>query len=135
MPTVPPSVVRRWVPAGIMAAFAVLAVAQTDVANPWVVAAAGVVVVVPVALAPPRRTALVPLFAAVSATGIAVLGHGNASSVGWFGLSALVGWCGLVAGTTATVALLGAFLATFALEWLFTVYDRGWAAWVGGTTG
>ncbi|MGI8751610.1 MAG: hypothetical protein ACR2MN_04750 [Acidimicrobiales bacterium] len=44
------------------------------------------------------RAPLLLVFAAVAVGGIAVLGNGMASNVGWFAVALLGGWCMLIGG-------------------------------------
>ncbi len=97
-------------------------------------ACALVVTVAAALLMDPGRPALPPVFAALSAAGMAVLGSGSSSDVGWFGVCVLVGWCAFTASTRATAALWAAFVMMFGLEWLLTTDDLGWACWIAGTT-
>ena len=79
-----------------------------------------------------RRSVLLPA-AAVASAGIAVLGNGTASNVGWFGLPVLAAWCALSASLlTTAVYSVGAVLLLVG-EAVFASSDPGWASWIGGT--
>ena len=130
----PPARLVRWAAPGLVALFAVLGVLQADDRRPWVLAAGFVLAAGAALVAPPGRPGLLPVFAALSSAGVALLGTGNAADVGWFAICVLTGWCAFVAGTRATLALWAAAVVGFGLEWLLTTNDHGWAAWIAGTT-
>ncbi|MDT4922522.1 MAG: hypothetical protein QOG01_235 [Pseudonocardiales bacterium] len=72
--------------------------------------------------------------AALSSTGIAVIGNGTSSNIVWFGIPVLAAWCALSASyRVIAVYWVGAILLLGA-EVLLTDHDPGWAAWMGGTT-
>ncbi len=78
----------------------------------------------------PGRTDVV-IWAAVAAGGVAVLGSGRSSNVGWFALAVLGMWCALVGSRRAALGFLAGCLLLFAAEWA-AVPDAGWAAWMAG---
>ncbi len=129
----PPIRLARWAVPGVVTVFAVVS-ALPQHRSPVVAACALVVTVAAALLMDPGLPALLPVFAALSAAGLAVLGSGSSSDVGWFGVCVLVGWCAFTASTRATVALWAAFVIMFGLEWLLTTDDLGWASWIAGTT-
>ena len=103
--------------------------------NPSVAAAAAAAVVAVGAgalLAWQRRPLLV--YAAVATGGIAVLGHGMPSNVGWFAACLLGAWCGLIGGRRDGLVYWAAALALFAVEWVWFKPDPGWGAWMAGVT-
>ena len=72
--------------------------------------------------------------AVLAAAGVAVVGHGSASCVGWFGLCTLASW---VAGTEAPAdpgRVLGGVAGVLVVELTAIEHDSGWAAWIAGTT-
>jgi signal transduction histidine kinase len=79
-----------------------------------------------------RRPLLV--YAAVATGGIAVLGHGMPSNVGWFAVCLLGAWCGLIGGRRDGLVYWAGALALFAVEWLWIQPDPGWGAWMAGVT-
>jgi signal transduction histidine kinase len=75
------------------------------------------------------------LAAAVAMTaGIAVLGWGTSSNVGWFAVCVLAGCCVLGGRRWDGVLYWAAALVLFAAQWVFVVHDPGWGAWPAGTT-
>jgi signal transduction histidine kinase len=132
-PPVPPIRIARWAVPGVVIGCA-LASALLQHRSPAVTACALVVAAAAALLMAPGQPALVPGFAALSGAGLAVLGSGSSSNVGWFGVCVLAGWCAYIASARATVTLWGAFLIMFGLEWLLTTDDLGWASWIAGTT-
>jgi signal transduction histidine kinase len=80
-----------------------------------------------------NRWSLLPA-AAVLVAGIAFLGNGSSSTVCWFGLCLLAGWCALVASLPVIVATWVGSTATLVIEWLVTGPDYGWFAWIIGTS-
>jgi signal transduction histidine kinase len=71
--------------------------------------------------------------AAVATVGVALLGNGETSNIGWFAICTLVAAC--VFSTVLAEALVYAVgaLLLLAAEWLFVVDDIGWSAWLAGT--
>jgi signal transduction histidine kinase len=74
------------------------------------------------------------VYAAVATGGIAVLGHGMPSNVGWFAACLLGAWCGLIGGRRDGLVYCAAALALFGVEWLWFHPDPGWGAWMAGVT-
>ena len=130
---VPPSRIARWAVPGVVAMFALISALQHH-RSPAVTVCALVVTVAAALLMAPGRPALLAVFAALSAAGLAVLGSGSASDVGWFGVCVLAGWCAFTLSAGVAVALWAAFVIMFGLEWLLTTNDLGWASWIAGTT-
>lgn len=130
----PPSRNAGWVVTGAIAAFALVGAVQSR-RDVWVVLAGVALAVGGAALfATPRRPVLVPVFAVVSAGGVALLGTGEASNVGWFAVCVLVGWSAFLTSTRVVIGLWAAGIAMFGLQWGRTTHDPGWAAWIAGTT-
>jgi len=73
------------------------------------------------------------LVVAVAAAGVAVLGNGTASNVGWFAVCVLAFWAALSAPRRHALGFLICTLALFAAEALWAEHDPGWAAWAVGT--
>jgi signal transduction histidine kinase len=134
-PALPTPVPRaaRWTVAGVVTAFALGGLLQEH-RHPAVATAAVLVTVAAAVLMNPDQRVLLPVLAVVSAAGLAVVGTGEASDVGWFGVCVLVGWCAFIGGTPVAAALWLAFVVMFGLEWLLTTDDHGWASWIAGTT-
>ena len=84
---------------------------------------------------PPRcflqRPPLLAL-AALATAGVAVLGHGMSSNIGWFAVCLLAAWCALIGGRRDGLIYLAGALALFAGEWLWVTTTRaggrGWPA-------
>jgi len=74
------------------------------------------------------------LYAAVATAGIAVLGNGMSSNVGWFAICLLTAWCVLAGTRLEGLAYWAAVVVLFAAEWLWGQADPGWGAWVAGVT-
>jgi len=130
----PPTRLTRWAAPGLVALFAVMGVLQAGDRPPWVLAGGLLMAAGAALVAPPDRPALLPVFAALSAIGTGMIASGRPADVGWFAICVLAGWCALVTGTGTTLAFCAAALVGFGLEWLLTVDDHGWAAWIAGTT-
>ena len=132
-PQVPPIRIARWAVPGVVAMFALIG-AFTQHRSPVVAVCAVAVTVAAALLMDPARPALLPVFAALSAAGLAVLDSGSAADVSWFGICVLAGWCAFTASAAVAVALWAAFVIMFGLEWLLTTNDLGWSSWIAGTT-
>jgi signal transduction histidine kinase len=128
----PPARIARWAVPGVVIVLA--AVSALPQHRSPVVAACALLLTAAALLMAPGRPALLPVFALLSAAGLALLGSGSSSDIGWFGICVLVGWCAFTASARAAVALWAAFVIMFALEWLLTTDDLGWASWIAGTT-
>jgi signal transduction histidine kinase len=133
LPT-PPNRIAGWVAPGLVAAFAIVGALQTHRLHPATATVAVAVTIVGVALMAPSRPVLRPAFALLSAAGVVFLCHANASNVGWFAICILGGWSAFVVRTRVTIGLLVIATLGFGLEWLYTVDDAGWAAWIAGTS-
>jgi signal transduction histidine kinase len=118
----------------VVAVFALLGAVQSEHRNPVVVVGALVVTIGATLLIASGRPRLLPVWAVLSSAGVVVLDNGVASNVGWFAICVLVGWSAFIGGTRVAVAWWAAAVVMFGLEWLLTTDDRGWAAWIAGTT-
>jgi len=74
------------------------------------------------------------VYAAVATAGIAMLGHGMSSNLGWFGVCLLTGWCVLAGSRREALAYWVAVMLLFAAEWVWVKPDPGWGAWLAGVT-
>ena len=74
------------------------------------------------------------LYAALATAGIAVLGNGMSSNIGWFAVCLLAGWCVLAGSRREGLAYWAGAMLLFAAEWLWGQPDPGWGAWLAGTT-
>src|SRR5207302_1049800 len=59
------------------------------------------------------------LYAAVATAGIAVLGNGTSSNIGWFAVCLLAGWCVLAGTRREGLAYWAGAMLLFASEWLW----------------
>jgi signal transduction histidine kinase len=71
--------------------------------------------------------------AALATAGVATLGSGSASNVGWFAVCVLAAWTALKGGRSAGLIFWAASLVLFGAEQWFH-HDPGWGAWAVGTT-
>ena len=97
-------------------------------------AAAGALVAVGAAVPLVLRWRPALLYAAVATAGIAVLGNGRSSNIGWFAVCLLTGWCVLTGRRREGLAYWAAAMILFAAEWLWVQPDPGWGAWLAGVT-
>jgi signal transduction histidine kinase len=122
----------RWAAIAVFAAVTAVGVIPGNPSAP--AAAAAAVVAVGAAVPLVLRWRPVLLFAAIATAGIAVLGNGRSSNVGWFAVCLLTGWCVLAAGRREGAAYWAAVMVLFTIEWLAVSADPGWGAWLAGTT-
>jgi signal transduction histidine kinase len=122
----------RWAALSVFAVFVAIGLGRMN-PSPAVAAAAAMVAVAAGALLAWQRRPLL-VYAAVATGGIAVLGHGMPSNVGWFAVCLLGAWCGLIGGRRDGLVYGAAALALFAAEWLWVRPDPGWGAWMAGVT-
>lgn len=122
----------RWV---AIAVFTVVTAAGVIRLNPSApVAVAGAVIAVGAAvLLVLRRPAPLP-YAVVATAGIAMLGDGMSSNIGWFAVCLLAGWCVLAGRRHDGLIYWAATMMLFAAEWLWAEPDTGWGAWLAGVT-
>jgi signal transduction histidine kinase len=80
----------------------------------------------------PGRFLLLP--AALATAGIGVLGNGNSTNLGWFAVCVIGVWCALFGGRRGALIYWAGSVALFAAEWLWVNPDRGWGAWMAGST-
>jgi signal transduction histidine kinase len=116
----------------VFTVFVAIGLARMNPDPPVAVAAALVAAGAGLLLAQQRRPLLV--YAALATGGIAVLGHGLPSNVGWFAVCLLGAWCALTGSRRDGLAYWAAVMALFAAEWLWVKPDPGWGAWMAGTT-
>jgi signal transduction histidine kinase len=122
----------RWAAIIVFAAVTAVGVIPLNPNAPAAVAGAVVAVGAAVPLVLRWRPAL--LYAAVATAGIAVLGNGRSSNIGWFAVCLLTGWCVLAASRREGLVLWAALMVLFTVEWLAVSSDPGWGAWLAGTT-
>ena len=122
----------RWAAIIVFAAVTAVGVIPLNPSGPAAVAGAVVAVGAAVPLVLRWRPAL--LYAAVATAGIAVLGNGRSSNIGWFAVCLLTGWCVLAASRREGIAYWAALMVLFTAEWLAVSSDPGWGAWLAGAT-
>ena len=122
-----------WAVLGVLVIFTAAGIARRIPDDALLGALAGAGVIAFGALAILGRPAwLVPATLAATA-GVAALGDGTASSVAWFGVPVLAGWCAMAAALPIVLAYWAGALLLIGGEWIFTTPDPGWGAWIGGT--
>jgi signal transduction histidine kinase len=123
----------KWAPVVVLVAFGVVGLVSARPDPPIAFVAAAVVAGVSPLLVEPRRPLLL-LYAAVATAGIAVIADGTSSTVAWFAVCLLAGWCALLGGRRDGLVFWSGAISLFAAEWLWVDSDPGWAAWMAGTT-
>jgi signal transduction histidine kinase len=122
----------RWT---ALAVFAVLIGVGLVPLNPSALAAsvgAAVAFGAAAVLAWQRQGRYVLLIAAVATAGVAVLGNGQSTNVGWFTVCFIGFWIALHGRRWEYLVYLAGGLILFAVEWLGIHEDPGWGAWMGG---
>jgi signal transduction histidine kinase len=76
---------------------------------------------------------LLPL-AAVATAGVAVLGNGESTNVGWIAVCLIGIWCAVTGKRWEYLAYLAGTLILFGVEWRWIHADPGWGAWIAGIT-
>jgi signal transduction histidine kinase len=122
----------RWAAIVVFAAVTAAGAIWLNPSAPVAVAGAVVAVGGAVPLVLGWRPVLV--YAAIATAGIAMLGHGMSSNLGWFGVCLLTGWCVLAGGRREALAYWAGTMFLFAAEWLWVQPDPGWGAWLAGVT-
>ncbi len=123
-----------WLALGAFAVFVVIGVALHQPRNIVLSVTAAIVAMGGAALLlEPRRT-LVLMYAGVATAGVAVLGSGTSSNVGWFAVAVLAAWCMLAGTRVDGLVYWGGALGLFGGEWIWAQSDPGWGAWMAGVT-
>jgi signal transduction histidine kinase len=122
----------KWIPIAVFVVVIAVGVIPLNPSAPLAVAGALVAVAAAVPLVLRWRPAL--LYAAAATAGIAVLGNGMSSNIGWFAVCLLTGWCVLTGNGRAGLAYWAATMILFTAEWLWGRPDLGWGAWLAGVT-
>ena len=122
----------RWAAIVVFAAVTAAGAVWLNPSAPVAVAGAVVAVGGAVPLVLGWRPVLV--YAAIATAGIAMLGHGMSSNLGWFGVCLLTGWCVLAGSRREALAYWAGTMFLFAAEWLWVQPDPGWGAWLAGVT-
>jgi len=122
----------RWAAIVVFAAVTVAGAVRLNPSAP--VAVAGAIVAVGAAIPLVLGWRPVLIYAAVATAGIAMLGHGMSSNIGWFGVCLLTCWCVLAGRRREALVYWAATMLLFAAEWLWVQPDPGWGAWLAGVT-
>jgi signal transduction histidine kinase len=122
----------RWVAIVVFAAVTAAGASWLNPSAPVAVAGAVVAIAAAVPLVLGWRPVLA--YAAVATAGIAMLGHGMSSNVGWFTVCLLACWCVLAGRRLEAVAYWAGTMLLFAAEWLWVRSDPGWGAWLAGVS-
>jgi len=122
----------KWIALAVFAA--VTAVGAVRLNPSALVAVAGAVLAVGSATLLVLRWRPQLLYAAAATAGIAMLGHGSSSNIGWFAVVLIVAWCVLTGSRRDGLAYWAGTMILFAVEWLWIRADPGWGAWLTGTT-
>ena len=122
----------RWTGLAAFTVFVVVGLARLNPSPPAAAAAAVLAIAAGAALAAQWQPLLG--YAALATGGIAVLGNGQSSNVGWFAVCLLGAWCVLAGRRRDGLIYWAGAMALFAAEWLWVQPDPGWAAWLAGTT-
>jgi signal transduction histidine kinase len=125
----------RWLGLAALASLAVIGLLAAPADHGEAVIVAGTVVTIVAGLLlvrAPRR--LVLPCAALVAAGIAMVGTGDASNVGWFAVCVVGGWCVLAGLRRDGLVFWAGSLLLFGGEWLWAKHDPGWAAWAAGVS-
>ncbi|HEV7204114.1 MAG TPA: histidine kinase [Jatrophihabitans sp.] len=134
-PAVPEPLPRRagWAVFGTLAVFVVVGAVRRSLDRPvlGLFAAAVALAASAASIFGPRRL-LLP-FAGLAGAALVVLGNGQSSNVGWFGLVALAGWCALAASRLIAAGYLISAVLVLVGEAVFVRVDPGWMPWVAGT--
>jgi signal transduction histidine kinase len=122
----------RW---AAIVVFAAVTAAGAIWLNPTApVAVAGAIVAVGAAIPLVLGWRPVLIYVTAATAGIAMLGHGMSSNIGWFGVCLLTGWCVLAGSRREALAYWAGTMLLFAAEWLWVQPDPGWGAWLAGVT-
>jgi signal transduction histidine kinase len=122
-----------WAVFGVLAVFVGVGVGRRVADEPLLATCGALVALGFGAAAVLGRQRFILLTAAAASAGIAVLGHGTASTVAWFGLPVFAAWCALSASLIVTAVYWAGAMLLLGAEAAFVSADPGWAAWVGGT--
>jgi signal transduction histidine kinase len=123
----------KWVPLAVLVVFVAIGLVRMNPNPPLAITAAMLAVGAGALLFVSRWPVLLG-YAAVATGGIAVLGNGMSSNIGWFAVCLLGAWCALIGGRRVGLVYWAGAVVLFAVEWLWVQRDPGWGAWTAGTT-
>ena len=73
-------------------------------------------------------------WALVAGGGVALLGSGRSSNVGWFALTVVGFWCALSGPRREALLFWAGSVLVFGVQWAWVQPDPGWAAWIAGAS-
>jgi signal transduction histidine kinase len=122
----------RWAGLGLFTALVAVGLVRLNPGPAAAAVAAAVAIGAGAGLAQQRRPLLA--YAAVATAGVAVLGNGASTDVGWMAVCLIGTWCALTGERREALLYWAGALILFAAEWLWTHPDPGWGAWMAGVT-
>ena len=122
----------KWIALAVFAAVIAAGVIRLNPSAP--VAIAGAVIAVGAATPLVLRWRPQLLYAATATVGIAMLGHGSSSNIGWFAVCLIAAWCVLTGSRRDGLAYWAGTMILFVVEWSAVKSDPGWGAWLAGVT-
>ena len=122
----------RWAGLGLFTALVAVGLVRLNPDPAAAAVAAAVAIGAGAGLAQQRRPLLA--YAAVATAGIAVLGNGASTDVGWMAVCLIGTWCALTGERREALLYWAGALILFAAEWLWIHPDPGWGAWMAGVT-
>jgi len=122
----------RWIALAVFAAVTAVGAVRLNPSAP--VAVAGAVLAAGAATLLVLRWRPQLLYAAAATAGIAMLGHGSSSNIGWFAVCLIAAWCVLTGSRRDGLAYWAGTMILFVVEWSAVKTDPGWGAWLVGVT-
>ncbi len=125
----------RWLGLGALTVLAPIGLWARPADDRPALAVAGAIVWVAAAVLLSRASArLVLPCAALVTAGVAMVGTGVSSNLGWIAICVLAAWCVLGAPGRVYLIYWAGSLLLIGTEWLRQPHDPGWAAWVAGVS-
>jgi signal transduction histidine kinase len=125
---------RRWAALGVFAALVGIGLAPLRPSPAAASLAAAAAVGAAAVLVWQRQPRYLLPIAALATAGVAILGNGDSTNVGWFVVCLIGIWCALTGERWEYLVYLAGTVILFAVEWLWIHADPGWGAWMAGTT-